>query len=99
MDDQMRDDLLAKLVDAEKRETEVVRQFQTLAANIEQIRGTLGNPYFYSGRSADDPESKANFTGYESHEPAFKLWQRWQELSREAKAIREQLRDGGAGTE
>jgi hypothetical protein len=91
MDDQMRNDLLAKLADAKKLEADAVRQFQALAANIEQIRETLGNPYFYSGRSGDDPESKANFTGYTSHEPAFNAWQRWQEASRQVRAIREQL--------
>ena len=59
MDDQTRDGLLAKLADAKKRGAQVLGELETHAARIEQVREALGNPYFYSGRSADDPESKA----------------------------------------
>jgi hypothetical protein len=45
--------------------------------------------------SADDPESEAHFTCYKSHEPAFALWQEWQEVSREIATTRKQLQDAG----
>lgn len=61
MDDRIRNDLLAKLGEARKREAVAQQQLRVHAANIEQVRDELGNPYFYSGRSADDPESEAHF--------------------------------------
>jgi hypothetical protein len=96
MDDRTRTDLLAALADARKREVQARQRLQAHVANIEQVRAGLGNPYFYSGRSADDPESEAHFTGYKSHEPAFALWQEWQEISRQIAAIRKQLQDAGS---
>jgi len=98
MDDRARDDLLAKLVDASNREAQARQQLQTHAARIEEVRAALGNPYFYSGRSADDPESKARFSGYTSHEPALPLVREWQDLSRQVAAIRNQLREAGIDT-
>ena len=91
MDDWTRDDLIAALADARKREAEALQRMQAHAANIAQVRAELGNPYFYAGRTADDTESEAHFTGYKSHEPAFALWQEWQEASRQIAAIRKHL--------
>ena len=63
MDDRTRNDLLAKLAAARKLEAAAQQRLRDHAANanIEQVRKELGNPYFYSGRSADDPESEAHF--------------------------------------
>lgn len=95
MDDHSREDLLARLSDAKKREAQAVEQLHAHAARIEQVREELGNPYFYSGRSADDPESEARFSGYKSHEPALRLYRDWQEVSREVAEIRKRLREAG----
>ncbi len=95
MDDRTRNDLLATLVDAQRRETQARLRFRDHGANIERIRAELGNPYFYGGRPADDPESEAHFTGYKSHEPAFALWQEWQDTSRQIADIRKQLQNAG----
>jgi hypothetical protein len=95
MDEQTWDDLLGALVEARDREAQARKRLQVHAANIEQVRAELGNPYFYAGRPADDPESEVHFTGYRSHEAAFALWQRWQETSRQIAAIRRQLHDAG----
>jgi len=99
MDDQTRDGLLAKLADAKKRRAQVHGKLERHAARIEQVREALGNPYFYTGRSADDPESKAHFTGYRSHEPALQLIRDWQDVSRQVVAIRNRLRDAGIDTD
>ena len=99
MDDQTRDDLLAKLSEAQKREVEAVQQLRAHAATIDRVREDLGNPYFYSARAADDPESEAKFTGYASHEPALQLYRAWQAVSGEVLAIRKRLRDTGLDTE
>lgn len=95
MDDRTRDALIAALADARQREAETRKRMQAHAANIEQVRAELGNPCFYAGRTADDTESAAHFTGYKSHEPAFALWQEWQGTSRQIAAIRKQLHDAG----
>jgi hypothetical protein len=99
LDNQTRDDLLSKLADAKRREAQARQQFERHAARIGQVREALGNPYFYSGRSADDPESKAHFTGYKSHEPALQLIRDWQDVSRQVVAIRNQLRNAGIDTD
>jgi hypothetical protein len=99
MDDQTRNELLARLTKARKLEAAAQHELRDHGAKIEQVRNELGNPYFYSGRSADDPESEAKFTGWKSHEPAFRLWQQWQDVSREIKAIRRQLHDAGIEAE
>jgi hypothetical protein len=95
MDDRVRDGLLADLADAKVREARVREQLQAHAANIDDVRAALGNPYFYSGRPASDPESEARFTGYASHEPAFTLLRELKELLRRIAMVRSQLRDGG----
>ena len=95
MDDRTRNDLLAKLATAREREAVARQQLQTHASNIDQVRKELGNPYFYSGRSADDPESEAYFTGYKSHEPALTLLREWSGMVRQIAAIRKELHDAG----
>ena len=95
MDDRTRNELLAKLATAREREAIARQQIQAHVSNIDQTREELGNPYFYSGRAAGDPESAAHFTGYKSHEPAFSLWQEWREISRQIAAVRKELHDAG----
>jgi hypothetical protein len=95
MDDQTRIDLLARLSDAQTREKHAREQVQAHARGIDEVRKTLGNPYFYSGRPPDDPESEAHFTGYQSHEPAFQLMRAWQDAARDVKTIQRQLREAG----
>jgi len=95
MDDRTRDELLGALVKARTREAYARERLQAHGANIEQVRADLGNPYFYTGRPAADPESAAHFTGYNSHQPAFALWHECQETSRQIAAIRKQLQDAG----
>ena len=93
MDDRMRNDLLAKLAELRKRKAVSVEQLQEHAANIEEVRKKLGNPYFYGRRPDDDPESKARFTGYESHEPGLRLLRECQEVSQQITTVRQQLRE------
>jgi hypothetical protein len=80
MDDITRNDILAKFADAKTREADALQRLQAHGTNLQQVRAALGNPYFYSGRSADDPQSNAHFTGYKSHEPAcssFEIGRMW----------------------
>jgi hypothetical protein len=95
MDNRTREDLLAKLAEARKQEAQSRERFHSQAASIEKVRETLGNPYFYSGRPADDPESESRYTGYKSHEPTLVLWREWQDLSQQVAAIRKELLDAG----
>jgi hypothetical protein len=83
--------MIARLAEARAREAAALQQLRTHRANILQVRAALGNPYFYSGRSTDDPKSKAHYTGYTSHEPALQLIRDWQNASHEVAAIRNQL--------
>ena len=99
MDDDTRTDLIARLAGARKRQAEAAERLRTHGENIEQVRATLGNPYFYHGRPAADPESEAHYTGYKSHEPGLRLYRDLQDVSREVKAIRSQLRDAGFETD
>lgn len=99
MDDQTRDELLAKLADGRARATQVRDQLKTYAATITDVRKALGNPYFYGGRSADDPESEAHYTGYKSFEPAFQLSHDLRAIRREVLGIRNRLRDAGVSTD
>jgi uncharacterized membrane protein len=92
MDDRMRDALYARLADASDREVNARQELETHCSQIDQVREALGNPYFYSGRAAGDPESKARYTGYASHEPAFRLFEQLNEVRREVAAIRDALR-------
>ena len=95
MDDRTRAELSAYLAELKTREAHARQQLQAHATNIDQVRRERGNPYFYSGRNADDSESEAHFTGWKSHEPAFRLWQEWQEIARQITKIRKRLRDAG----
>jgi hypothetical protein len=95
MDDRLRDGLLADLAEATMREARAREQLRAHAANIDEVRETLGNPYFYSGRPAEDPESEARFTGFASHEPAFALLRELKEALRRIATVRRQLQDTG----
>ena len=95
MDERTRTDLLNMLADARKRQALALERLRGHDANIQQVRAERGNPYFYAGRPADDPESEAHFTGYESHEPAFTLWREWQDVSQQVASITTQLQDAG----
>ena len=99
MDDSTRNDLFVKLADAKRRESVAQQQLREHTANIEEVRKELGNPYFYSGRPADTPESEAKFTSWKSHEPAFRLWQEWQDVSGEIKEIRHRLQQADIDAE
>ena len=48
MDDQARDELVARLSDAERRRSRLRLQMQAHTAGIAETRQALGNPYFYS---------------------------------------------------
>jgi hypothetical protein len=91
MDDQARDELVARLSDAEQRRSTLRFKMQAHAASIDKTRQALGNPYFYSAKAEDDPESRSRFTGYASHEPAFQLWQELSDLDELIADLRRQL--------
>ena len=91
MDDQTRDELVARLSDAEQRRSTVRLKMQAHAGSIDKTRQALGNPFFYSEKAEDDPESKSRFTGYASHEPAFQLWQESRDLDELIADLRRQL--------
>ena len=91
MDDQTRDELVARLSDAVQRRSTLRLTMQAHAASIDKTRQALGNPYFYSEKVEDDPESKSRFTGYASHEPAFQLWQESHDLDELIAGLRRQL--------
>ena len=83
MDEQLRADLEAKLSDAMQRQIRIDEQIQSHVHNIEHIRKTLGNPYCFHNRPSDDPESKAYYTGYASHDPGIQLIRARQKVQRE----------------
>jgi hypothetical protein len=91
MDDQARDELVVRLSDAEQRRSTLGLKMQAHAASLDKTRQALGNPYFYSEKPEDDPESKSRFTGYASHEPAFQLWQALRDLDELIADLRRQL--------
>jgi hypothetical protein len=95
MDDRMRDALYARLADAKEREGHARQALEMHATRIDEVRAALGNPYFYSGRTASDPESKARYTGYASCEPAFQLFKQLNDVRSEVAAIRNELREAG----
>ena|SRR5215212_3968926 len=95
MDDRMRDALYSRLADAKEREVHARQELETHATRIDAVRAALGNPYFYSGRGPDDPDSKARYTGYASHEPAFQLMKQLKDVRSEVAAIRNELRAAG----
>jgi len=95
MDDQTRSALAARLAEAWQRESQLIVRVRAHAENIEEIRKTLGNPFFYGGRPEEDAESKSRYTGYASHEPGLQLMRECQEVAREIAAIQGQLAAAG----
>jgi hypothetical protein len=95
MDDHTRNELLAKLAAAKTQEEHAREQLRAHVAAIDEVRKTLGNPYFFSPRPADDPESEAFYTGYKSADPALRLMMDWRDAAQELKTIQDQLRDAG----
>jgi hypothetical protein len=91
MDDHTRDELVARLSDAERKRSMLRLKMQAHAASIDETRQALGNPFFYNERKQGDPESRSRFTGYASHEPAFQLWQALRELDALIADFRRQL--------
>ena len=91
MDDERRAVLLAELAEAQAIEVSARERLHSLGANIAEVRSAHGNPYFYSSRPSDDPKSEANFTGYASHDPAFRLWQEWRQAAQHLAAIQREL--------
>ena len=83
MDERFRADLWEKISDAMERQIRLDQQIQEHANNIERVRGVLGNPYFFHDRPSDDPESRANYTGYASHEPGLQLLRARRDVQRE----------------
>ena len=55
MDNQARDELVARLSDAEQRRSTLRFKMQAHAASIEKTRQALGNPYFYSAKAVRRP--------------------------------------------
>jgi hypothetical protein len=95
MDDHTRDHLLAKLSEAKTHEQRAREALHAHARDIDEVRKRLGNPYFYTARPAEDPESEAHFTGYKSAEPGLQLMHAWREAARELETIQRQVRDAG----
>jgi hypothetical protein len=95
MADQAREELAARLAEAHQRQYQLLLRMQAHAANIDETRRALGNPFFYSGKPAGDPESESRFTGYASHEPAFQLWRESRELGDLIADLQRQLRGLG----
>jgi hypothetical protein len=95
MDDRTRVALMTRLREAKERESQLLLRVRTHADNIDEIRKTLGNPFFYNGRPEGDPESKSRYTGYTSHEPGLQLVRECQEVAKEIESIQVELRAAG----
>jgi hypothetical protein len=95
MDDQARNSLMTRLSEAKERQSQLLLRVGRHADNIEEIRKTLGNPFFYGSRPDDDPESKSRYTGYTSHEPGLQLVRECQELAKDIESIQRELRAAG----
>jgi hypothetical protein len=97
------DRLLQRFSEASARRAAIVSEAKEFAARIGEVREALGNPYFYSGGNYGRPEnadeSIANFSGYQSHEPALRLVRRLRDADRELSTLREQLRELGVDVE
>lgn len=91
MDETRYEALVVELAQAREREAAVRSRLQTFAANISTVRAELGNPFYYSGRPASDPESEAHFTGYASNEAIFALVRDLRAAVRRVAAIEERL--------
>jgi hypothetical protein len=95
MDDLTRIALMTRLSEAKDRESQLLLRVRTHSDNIEEVRKTLGNPFFYDGRPEGDPESKSRYTGYTSHEPGLQLVRECQEVAKEIESIQVELRAAG----
>jgi hypothetical protein len=95
MNDETRDGLLAKLSDLKRQQGQLKQALQAHGANIEEVRKSLGNPYFYGGRPTSDPESTAHYTGYASHEPAFRLLREYRTIANEVRDVQQTRRQTG----
>ena len=95
MDDQTRIALMTRLSEAKERESQLLLRVRTHVDNIEEVRKTFGNPFFYNSRPDGDPESKSRYTGYASHEPGLQLVRECQELAKEIESIQVELRAAG----
>ena len=99
MDDQTRIALISRLSEAKDRKSQLLLRVRTHIDNIEEVRKTLGNPFFYDGRPEGDPESKSRYTGYTSHEPGLQLVRECQEVAKEIESIQVELRAAGLDSE
>jgi hypothetical protein len=99
MDDHTRDGLIARPSQLKDREADLLLKIKAHAANISETRQSLGNPFYFDGRPAGDPESNSWFTGYSSHEPGLALVREAQELSKQIDELRIQLRESGLGSD
>lgn len=97
------DRLLRRFSEATARKGALVSELQEFGARIGEVRVALGNPYFYSGGNYGRPEnadeSIARFSGYKSHEPGLRLVQGLNDVTRELRTLREQLRELGLSVE
>jgi hypothetical protein len=97
------DRLRRRFSEASARRAAILSEAKEFAARIGDVREALGNPYFYSGGNYGRPEnadeSIANFTGYQSHEPALRLVHRLRDADREVSTLREQLQELGVDVE
>ena len=107
MDDRERaveiDRLLERLSEATKRKAALVSEAENFAAMTGQIREAFGNPYFYSGGNRERPEhaeeSRAHYTGSNSHDVVMPTVLAIIGVDRELHTIREQLRALGVTVE
>ena len=107
MDDRERaveiDRLLERLSEATKRKAVLVSEAEDFAVMLGQIREAFGNPYFYSGGNRERPEhadeSRAHYTGSNSHDVVLPTVLAIIGVDRELHAIREQLRTLGVTVE
>ena len=95
MNDETRDQLTARLSQAKARAAALILDIQWRAASIQVTREALGNPFFYSARPEGHPESRANFTGYKSHDPGLALMLEFRRITKEITTIQNQLKEAG----
>ena len=93
------DRLLERLSEATKQKAALVSEAEDFAAMIGQIRTAFGNPYFYSGGNRERPEhaeeSRANYTGSNSHDLVLPTVLAIVRVDGELRAITQQLRTLG----
>ena len=95
-------DLRRRLSETTARKAAVEAELKELASRVPEIRETLGNPFFYSGKEHGRPENEdksiAKYTGSKSHQPGLLLVFKYRDAERELTEILEQLRDLGVST-